>query len=297
MKILFTYFLWVSTNLCFAQTKADDFQLFLNGQNQKIYSIEEMKQMKSTQVEFYDHVTRKTDFYKGVPFLSLINLIEANQVKKIVEVELTSVNGYKAYFPIESFYKVDAILTYQAVGESKFERFSQKEKKMVNLGPYYLVWDFKTIGKFDKNQFNSVYQITKINLISNMLDFGVRDSKVDQNIILGYRTYKKYCLSCHAIGNWGGEVGADLIKKKTIESHGADFLVKYALDPKSINPQTKMLPLPKYKNSESMAQGIADFLTFAKNPEEYIQSKKIEADKPRYQALKNILNDVRGKTN
>ncbi len=53
-----------------------------------------------------------------------------------------------------------------------------------------------------------------------------------------------------------------LIKNKTLESKGAEYVKKYIRSPELINPKTKMLPLSNFKNREEMIQGIVDFLTF-----------------------------------
>jgi hypothetical protein len=286
-KILSIFLLF--TTDAFSQGKSDKLILLLNGEEHKSIEMSAIREMKPSVVEFYDLAYRKSDTFKGVPFVSLFSSFFPSEIKKAVEIELISLNGYKTYIPIENFYKVDSYLTYEST-IGKFERFSLKEKQIVHLGPYYLVWDFKTIGKEDRFQYNSVYQINKINLITNAVEFLPQDVKKNETIDLGYRTYKKYCLSCHAIDTWGGNISVDLIKKKTLEIKGADYIVKYALDPKSINPKTKMRPLPKYKNSEAMAKGVAEFLKFATNPTIYM--KKPETTKVRYESLKIIMDEM-----
>ena len=222
--------------------------------------------------------------FMGVPLKFLMNANLPEEFSRTVEVELISTNGFKNYFSMENFLKVDAIVSFEAEN-AKFERFSIKEKKIVQLGPYYLLWDFKSMSPEDKYQYNSVYQINKINLITNAVDFETSHVKNNESINLGFRTYKRYCLSCHAIGAWGGEIGIDLIKSKTLAKKGADFIKNYALDPHAINPETKMLALPKYKNREKMAQGLVEFLDFASHPNQGQKNKDA--------SLKTIINEMK----
>ncbi len=277
---------------------ADDLKFLSDGVALKSFSLSDIKKMDSTNVEYYDHVTRKTFNYTGTPLLKLINSVLSEQVKNIVEIEFISKNGYKAYFTFNNFFKINAILTYKTVDNSKFERFSRTGGALVTLGPYYLVWDFSSIPKTenskneDKFQYNSVYQIDQINFITNIVDFGIHNSTVDKEIILGYRTFKRYCLSCHGINHWGGNIGVDFNKSKTLENKGSDYIIKYALDPLAINSKTKMEALPKFKNRDAMAKSIISFLSFAQNSEKYIKDKKIDADKIRYSELKGILNEI-----
>lgn len=290
IKILSIFLLFTTT--AFSEEKSDTLILLLNGEKFKMVEMAAIREMKPSVVEFYDLANRKSDTFKGVPFIPLLSSLFPSELKKAIELELIAANGYKTYISIENFYKVDSYLTYEST-IGKFERFGLKEKKLVFLGPYYLVWDFKTIGKEDRFQYNTVYQINKINLITNAVEFLPQDIKENEVINLGYRTYKKYCLSCHAIDKWGGDISFDLVKKKTIEIKGADYIIKYALDPKSINPKTTMKPLPKYKNREAMAKGVAEFLQFATNPALYLN--KPETTKVRYESLKIILDEMNNK--
>lgn len=291
MKIFYLFIITCLINtLSFA--KDDALIIQINGEKYKTIKADEIKNLKAINIEYYDHALRKSETFTGVPFSTLMTQYLAEYFDKIVEVEFISDNGYKTYLPIESLKLVDSVLTYATPSSNKFERYSQKEKTSVPLGPYYLVWNFKTIGKEDKYHYSSIYQISQINFITNKMDFGVHDPKVDQSITLGFRTYKRYCLSCHAIESWGGDLSIDLIKKKTLETKGADFIMKYALDPMSMNKNTKMLPLPKYKNSQAMVLGIVDFLVFAGNTDLYIKNKKIESDKTRYESIKAIINEM-----
>lgn len=280
--ILCLFVLFITNS--FSETKPEDLILLVNGEKQKSLNLEALKKLKIVTLDFYDHASRKSDRFTGVPFKFLMNANLPEEFSRTVEVELISTNGFKNYFSMENFLKVDAIISYEAVN-GKFERFSIKEKKIVQLGPYYLVWDFKSMGLEDKYQYNSVYQINKINLITNAVDFETSHVKNNESIHLGFRTYKRYCLSCHAIGAWGGELGIDLIKNKILAKKGADFIKKYALDPHSLNAETKMLALPKYKNREKMAQGLVEFLDFASHPN---LIKKDQDD-----SLKIIINEMK----
>lgn len=294
MKIIYLFIIICFFNIP-AYAKVDDLIIQIDGEKYKTLKQEEIKDLKAINVDYYDYALRKSENFVGFSFSTLLTKYLATHLDKIVEVEFISNNGYKTYLPFESLKRVNSVLTYASTANDKFERYSQKEKAIVPLGPYYLVWDFKSIGEEDKYLYSSVYQISQINFITNKIDFGINDSNVDKSITLGFRTYKRYCLSCHAIEEWGGDLSLDLIKKKTLEKKGAEFIIKYALDPSKMNKNTKMLPLPKYKNNPAMARGIVDFLFFAGNTDLYIKNKKIGPESIRYENIKTIMNEMRTK--
>jgi hypothetical protein len=60
-----------------------------------------------------------------------------------------------------------------------------------------------------------------------------------------------------------------------------------------INPKTKMLPFPKFKNSEDMITGIVDFLKFMQNPDELLKKKKSASGQKSYKDLKHLIQEMR----
>lgn len=290
--IIFLNLLFILFSHTSYATANDDLVILVNGEKQKTITMADVKKLTSKDVEYYDYRLRKSEKYKGVSLLTLLNLILPEQIKKTVEIEFFSSNGYKTYYPIENFYKVDGILAYESTA-GKFERYSIKDKSIISLAPYFLVWDFKSDAKEDKHQYGSAYQVNIVNLNSTAIDFGVTSLKGNENVTLGYRTYKRYCLSCHAIGKWGGDIAIDLVKMNIVENKGSDFIMKYVFDTSSHNSHNEMITLPKYKNIDSMALAVVEFLKFTSSPDLYLKNNKINPSNVRYEEFKNILKDIK----
>jgi hypothetical protein len=271
---------------------AQTISVTVDGKKHASITMEEIRKLKTNEVEFFNHVTKRAELYKGVPTLSLIERLYPDS-NHILEIELISSNDFRYNIPMERLQLAHSILAFERADGDKFVRFSQKEKILVDLGPLYLVWDLKNVSAQDRLNFSSDYQIGAINLVTNRTDFGVNETSVDASVYLGFQTYKSRCLSCHSLGKLGGNMSFDLLKRKTLQMKGHDYVIKYILDPKSVNPQTRMLPLPKFKNSNEMAQGVVDFLKFMQNPEELLNKKKASSSGTSYKALKNIVNEMR----
>lgn len=279
----------LSTLLFSSSILAQNIEIFLDGKPHKKLNLEEIKNLKSETVEFYNYVTKRAELYKGVPFFTLMEKYAPETIDSMVEIELNSVNEFKYFFPRELFEVTNSILSYERADGDTFTRYSQKQKMLVPVGPLYLIWNLKNIKKDDRLNFKSVYQINKINVITSKNEFGVTEDAVDKSVFLGLQAYRKNCISCHAIGKLGGGISFDLVKRKTLETKGADYIKKYILDPASIDPETQMLPLPKYKNQAEIAQGIVDFLNFMRNPDEVLKKHQHNQGRNSYKALKEVV--------
>lgn len=290
MQIFFL--LLAISKLSLGQTPSD-LIIQVNGEKKKVLEGKAIQQSKLTTVDYYNQNTHRSETYRGILFSELMEKAIGEEAKNIVEVEFISSDGYDNFISMDSLLKVPAVLTFERADGEKFVRYSQKLKSLVSLGPYYLVWDLKKVSKDEAALYSSDYEITTINFITKHVDFGVHEGDVDANLFLGYRTYKKYCLTCHAVSKKGGSIGPDLMEKKIVDTKGTDYLVKYMLEPQSVNPKTKMLPLPRFNNSKAMALGVVEFLTFMKNPEEILKKQKAKKDRLKYQELSDLVQQMK----
>lgn len=82
---LFIFCLALSA-LSFAQT----ITITVDGKKHSSITMEEIRKLKSNELEFFNHVTKRSEIYKGVPTLSLIeklypesqNVLEVNSFLK-----------------------------------------------------------------------------------------------------------------------------------------------------------------------------------------------------------------------
>lgn len=286
-QVLFVFLTFFSLNV-FATEKIE---IFLDNQKHNYVNLTAIKGMKTENINFYNYATKRMEVYKGIPFLNFLELTVSNQFKNIVEVELIAENDFKYYVSMDQIRKTHSVLSFDRADGDKFVRYSTKNKILVPLGPLYLVWDLKDIPRNERLDYTSVYQIKAINVKTNRLTFGIHENAVDQSVYLGYQTYKKHCLSCHSLGKLGGDVSFDLLQRKTLEKKGERYVLKYILRPSAMNPKTRMLPLPNYKNKMELAHGVVDFLKFMRNPKDLLEKKDIRKDHKSYKELKQLQLD------
>ena len=271
---------------------ASDIAITIDGKLSSSLKLDEIKKMRTQEVEFFNIVTKRAELYRGVPTLTVIEKFYPDS-QNLVEVNFVSENGFRSYVEMDRLRGTSSILSFERADGDKFVRFSQKEKILVPLAPLYLVWDLKDKKGEERLSLSSIYQIKSINLQTSKSEFGLKESSVDESVYLGLQTYRAHCISCHAIGSEGGDVAFDLVKRKTLKTRGADYVAKYILNPVAMNPKTKMLPLPRYKNQAMMAQGVVNFLKFMQNPEELLKKKKASERDSSYKALQEIVKTMK----
>lgn len=287
-------FLMILLASCAAFAKVpDEVKILVDGQLHKTLKLDEIRKMYPQQVEYFNPKTKQVETYKGVPTLALLESIVGTTEHKMVELELNSTDLYSAYISKEHLDKTMSILAYERVDKAPFTRLSNRLKVQVPLGPLYMVWDLKSMRPEERLAFPGVYQIISINVLTSKVDLGGKFPDVDPAIALGHEAYKRNCIACHALGGHGGGISFNLLERKTLSSKGAEYVKKYILNPKAMNPKTGMLPLPQFKNREQVADGIIEFLRFMENPDELLNKKKAAADGKGYQALIKFVKEAK----
>ena len=255
--------------------------------------MDQIKQMKSANLEHFSSTIMRAEVYKGV---STLNLIEKfyPEVNKLAEVQFVADTGINPVIPIGQFLKKYSILAYERFDGQKFERFSKKEKILVPLSPLYLIWEInRDSSKEEKLTLKSLYQIRTINLYTTSNNFGVTEALGDQNLSLGIQIYKTQCISCHSIGSIGGNYSFSLIHRKTLKAKGSDYIKKYVLNPTAINPKTKMVQIPQFQKDEKTLEALIQFLQYIDDPMAYMTKKNPQVNTKDYQHLLNIVNEIK----
>lgn len=271
---------------------AQEVEILVDGRPHRTVTLQELRKLQYDVVEFYNSVTHRAERYRGVSFFNLLQKYAPEALPAMIEMEFKTTNHFDSFVPRELFDKTYAIFSYERADGDTFTRYSQKQRLLVSLGPLYLVWDLKKVSKDERLFYSSVYQIEKINLITNKDDFGVNEEAVDKSVYLGFQAYKRNCIACHALGKHGGQVSVNLVQQKILAYRGADYVRKYILDPRSQNPKTQMLPIPNYKNRDEIVKGIIDFLNFMKDPEVLLKKKIANKSSSSYKELREIVDSA-----
>ena len=232
--------------------------IYQDGKFIKSYSRDNfVKSGMSRKVKFHNHLNNKYTTYIGLSIEDVMKDtgIKANDIEEVV---FNCLNGYRPYLNFQLFKNRDAFLTYRTAGPKPFTRFSQKTKKVVELGPYYLVWKLDDLHHKHRLKYSSIYKIQAIDFKTKLFSLPfTKNTNLD-----GFNTYKRYCISCHQIKNNGGTISSDLFQSKYLKNE-VDF-IQYVTQPQSVNPETQMLAFPNFANKVYKIKNIYSMLNLLK---------------------------------
>jgi mono/diheme cytochrome c family protein len=197
--------------------------------------------------------------YLVVPIGPLLKEVYKDPYSRNPDFFFVCSDGYRAAVPSAELQKYPA---YLAFGRSDKKPFVEpKEKK--NLAPYYLIWDS---NKFpDRKSLGSwPFQVVAIDRESLAERYPlVPPQHPNPQVARGFRSFCKYCISCHQINGQGGQMAVDLNYPHNVtEYFKEDFLLKLIDNPQSVRGRATM---PGLKSDiPHRKEMIADIVAYLK---------------------------------
>jgi len=182
--------------------------------------------------------------YVGRPFNDVLDELFGVKWRKQEEVLLTCADGYQSSIAAEKFLSHKAWLVWERGDQGAFELKNKLQGgEIVPLGPYYLVWDNQDdAGILSEGATDFPYQITSVDLISFRERFPKlapsKDAKIE--VRNGFKLYRTYCMSCHALDGEGGEEAPDLRDVGLFTRLKENDLKAWILNPSALKPGTLM---------------------------------------------------------
>lgn len=201
--------------------------------------------------------------YKGVSANELFSKVYGPSWTDEDEVLFTCSDGYQPSVPVTEFKTFDAYFVYGMQDGSEFMIDNNlQNQKNIELGPYYLVWDnIKHPELRSEPPSFWPYQVVSVDLISFAQRFPKLAPAADSEAIVktGFSWYRKYCMSCHAIGGEGGEKGPDL--EDISRRYSPKWLSEFITNPRSLRPESTMARLnPDLKERDRIIDSIVRYL-------------------------------------
>jgi cytochrome c2 len=144
--------------------------------------------------------------------------------------------------------------------QSPFTYNTKGNEGVIDLGPYYLVWDNISHPELIKDgEYGWPYQIAEIEPIQYASYYSkVFPFKKTNNLVReGFEAFKKNCMACHALKDQGGQKGPQLWPYPPLARFGREKFMQWVLSPQKLAPQTTMpslnpeLPLKERKKLAS----------------------------------------------
>jgi cytochrome c2 len=203
--------------------------------------------------------------YVGRPFNSVMDELFGVTWHKQDEVLLTCADGYQSSIAPEKFLSHKAWLVWERADHASFEvRNNLQGGELVKLGPYYLVWENENDAEIRAGGATDFpYQVVAIDLISFKERFPrlVPNKTAKPEIHDGFKYYRTYCMSCHAMNGEGGKKAPDLQDVGLFTRIKEAELRAWMLNPAKVKPGTLMPALaPQSPDRDVKATKIISYL-------------------------------------
>lgn len=189
--------------------------------------------------------TRKR--YKAVPLKDLLTAAYGGSwgENTLGEVLFDAIDGYRSHARVSVLVNDGGMVAFADADAPDW----QPMPKGVAPGPFYLVWTGPE--QTPKKGFPWPWQITgvKMTVLEDEYPKALpRGAAPDSAAVRGWNTFRRACISCHAMSGDGGTVGPDLNAPRGVTRyHGKSFLKAYIRKPSSFR-HTKM---PDFENLDS----------------------------------------------
>lgn len=167
-------------------------------------------------------------------------------------------DGYQASVPAERFRDGDdleAMFAFAVADRPAFAVTSAASGNPVELSPFYLVWS--STAAVSRSAFAyEAFALEHREALPPVL------ADVPESVAPGAAAFAKRCASCHALGDYGGQIGPQLLEPIPVSRWVEDrYLRRWLLDPQSMRAGTNMPGLPEDQlDREATADAIVAYL-------------------------------------
>ncbi|TNE97391.1 MAG: hypothetical protein EP326_11495 [Deltaproteobacteria bacterium] len=240
-----TFFFFLFTALAYANDDVIEFHTPIGVKKLNLEQLQ--KQFVEREVSTYNLDTKRIETFLGFSMDNIIHSFwsDVKEANNFVQIECH--DGYIAYIEAKKFRTNRSYIAYKLKGNDNFVTIDGYQKKIVDLGRFYLVWkeSYKK-GADTRRRHHWPWSIKSIKIINELPDDIKPLKTASDDVNWGYLNFVKQCLTCHKLNGFGGEVGPDLMLSENWKKQDDKWLMQYISDPKSLNKDSKMSRFPKY---------------------------------------------------
>ncbi len=253
--------LWTSQS--FSLTNKDSLFIIVAGKS-KSYSLHELKRkLKVSSISGYDPVYKQQKTFDGFHLKDVIELAGPIPTD-LDEITFEASDGYAPSINVKEAFATNALVAFQEKGLKNNFSKAQSNSKVVDLRPYYLVWEG---GEKVPHYYPRPYQMVKIELVKFKEKFkNLYPDALDsaEQAKKGFLLFKGECFRCHSINGTGGTLGPELNSPNNVTDYWVnDKLKGFIKDATAFRANSKM---PSFKDmSDESIEQILSYLKFIKS--------------------------------
>lgn len=172
-------------------------------------------QFSPQEVKIFDPVENREKTFRAIPTNAVLDKVYGTDWHNKEEMVAAALDGYESTISVSRFLKYNSFIAYEDVNRPQFVLVKASDAKLVELGPFWLVWD--NINQPDLKAWVSYgwpYQLGSISFAKTAERFAnsVPPKDSPENVRRGFEDAREFCMNCHKINGDGGSKGPELIK-------------------------------------------------------------------------------------
>lgn len=250
----------------------------------KNINLDELKKTyKSEKVSVYNFHVNRSESYLAFDLKKILRDMYGQKMGNFFGIKVDTEDKYSPIIEMYKFEERKPFLAYARADQSTFTTIKVYKDKVINLGPFYLIWEEDYKKDAAKRRDHWPYKVTGFSLVNEPPQHLRPGVDADENIVWGYKNFLKQCIACHRIDGFGGTKSIELISNGLIKKKTDDYLFKFISNPRKVNPKSKMEPFPtKIDIRKKRITNIIQYLR-------YLQSAK-DAPPKRKQTVEDLEN-------
>ncbi len=285
MNLFITLIFAILLNLsCYATS---ELQFYKSEDLLKSLSFEELKSsFKIHKVTVFNPYTLKPETYNAFSMRRILQSIYKDEWKDQFALTVRTKDRYTPIVETYKFKEREAYLAFSRADNKKFVSLTMYKEKVVDLSPYYLIWEEDKNKVPSRRKSHWPYKVIGFELISKIPTFIIPPEK-DQKLNWGYENVRKNCLSCHTVYGYGSTKVSELITNGTTKRYSDKKLAQFIHNPRGINPKSKMPKFsPKIDKRVDRIKNIVLYLRYLE------EKKKIKREKSTKSLIKAIEKQI-----
>jgi len=236
------------------------------------------------EVQFHHNKFKTEKTYEGFLFRNLLDKVYGKAWRSSEMLLFTCSDGYQPVIATEDILREskdhEGYLAFKEVGHKGFPDF-KKKGKMVNPGPFYLIW--KNVHDQPASPvLDWPYQVIGVDLIAFEDKFPnlAPPSGSKKSVRAGFLGFRQNCIQCHTLNGNGSPVSFELNYPVNVtEYFNEKWLKKFILNPQSVRARSQMLGISAFPNTSHLSKKEQEKL--ASNIIAYLRAMKRKKIKPK----------------
>lgn len=252
-----------------------------NGEERKFSIAELSAKVKTERVRIFNFKSRVFEEYEAFSVRELLPFI-SGQLGIPSNLSLQTRNGYAPVVKREHLLREPGYFAFKRIN-GKMNTISHTTGDLVETSPLYLVWAGQK--ERDRNKgLRWVYQIEGMTYNTSASLVEKLPENVPTSVSEGARLYQSHCLRCHQQGG----VAAEILSPSVFYRQKAEWIARYIVDAKSINPKSRMPVFKQVFQSEGDVALILNYMKYVQDPKVFEQKQESINDE-----LNRALNQAR----